>query len=111
MFPNSPNIRITLLNVATNLDGIGNKSLSLLSSKEVIGMMFSITSKEHYESARQDIRIDLAVKIISFLYDNSLYAEILDVIYKIEKTYLNGQFLELYLYKTSIKSGDIIGYS
>jgi len=102
MFPNSPNIRIKLLRVASSIDSIGNRSLVLIGSKEVIGTVFSITSKEHYESVKQDIRVDLAVKIQSFLFDGSLYGEIKDKIYKIERTYLSGQFIELYLNESNI---------
>lgn len=111
MFPNSPNIRIKLLRVTNSIDSIGNRSLALLGSKEVIGIVYSITSKEHYESVKQDMRVDLAVKILSFLYDGSLYAEVQNKIYKIERTYLNGQFIELYLNESKVKKRDIIGYS
>ena len=109
MFPSSPNIRLTLLKLNTVQDSIGNKQFMLLNSKEVIGINLSITSKEYYESKKQDIRIDVALKIQSFLYDNSKHAIIEDIIYKIERTYLNGQFIELYLVETKMKLGDIIG--
>jgi len=80
-------------------------------SKEVIGINFSITSNEYYESKRSDIKIDIALKIQSFLYDNSKYADISGVIYKIERTYQIGQFIELYLSKTKIRKSDVIGYA
>jgi len=108
MFPSSPNIRLTLLKLNSIQDSIGNKQFMLLNSKEVIGINFSITSKEYYDSKKQDIRIDVALKIQSFLYDNSKHAIIEDRIYKIERTYLNGQFIELYF--VEMKPGDIIGY-
>ena len=110
MFPSSPNIRLTLLKLNTIQDSIGNKQFMLLNSKEVIGINLSITSKEYYDSKKQDIRIDVALKIQSFLYDNSKHAIIEDRIYKIERTYLNGQFIELYFVETKMKPGDIIGY-
>jgi hypothetical protein len=109
MFPSSPNIRLSLLKLNTIQDSIGNKQFMLLNSKEVIGINLSITSKEYYDSKKQDIRIDVALKIQSFLYDNSKHAIIEDIIYKIERTYLNGQFIELYLVETKMKLGDIIG--
>ncbi len=108
MFPNSPNIRLLLLNVTGQTDDIGSKNLVVTSSKEVIGIKHSITSKEFYSAKEMNIKVDLSVKIQSFLYDGSLYAVVNDEVYKIERTYLNGQFIELYLNKQSKKKGDFI---
>jgi hypothetical protein len=109
MFPSAPNIRITLLKLDGITDTIGNRKLSLLSLKEVIGMNLSVTSKEYYESKKTDIKIDVAVKIQSFLYDGSRHALIDSKVYKIERTYISGQFIELYFVETKIKKGDIDG--
>jgi len=109
MFPSSPNIRLTLLKLDGVQDAIGNRQHSLISSKEVIGINFSVTSKEYYESKKSDVRIDIALRIMSFLYDGSRHAMINEIIYKIERTYVSGQFIELYLVETKIKRGDIIG--
>lgn len=109
MFPSSPNIRLTLLKINGVQDTIGNRKLTLISSKEVIGINFSVASKEFYESKKTDIRIDVAVRIQSFLYDGSRNALIESKIYKIERTYISGQFIELYLVETKIKIGDING--
>lgn len=109
MFPSAPNIRITLLKIDGVSDTIGNRKLSLISSKEVIGIKFSVTSKEFYETKKSDIRIDIALRIQSFLYDGSKHAMIDSTIYKIERTYISGQFIELYLVETSIQRGDING--
>jgi hypothetical protein len=110
MFPSSPNIRLRLLRVQSITDSIGNRTIVLINSKEVVGINFSITSKEFYESKYREMKIDLAVKIQSFLYDTSKYAEANGIIYKIERTYLAGQFIELYLSETKIKPSDIIDY-
>ena len=109
MFPCSPNIRLALLELDGVSDPIGNRQLTLVSLKEVIGINLSITSTEYYESKKSDIRIDVALKIQSFLYDGSRHAMIDDAVYKIERTYVSGQFIELYLVETKIKRVDIIG--
>jgi (p)ppGpp synthase/HD superfamily hydrolase len=111
MYPNSPNIRLKLLTLNQIQNSIGTSSFQLHSSKEVIGINFSITSNEYYESKRTDIKIDLALKIQSFLFNHSQYADIDGSIYKIERTYQVGQFIELYLSKTNIRKSDIIGYA
>ncbi len=110
MYPNSPNIRLKLLTLNQIQNSIGTSSFQLHSSKEVIGINFSITSNEYYESKRTDIKIDLALEIQSFLFNHSQYADIDGSIYKIERTYQVGQFIELYLSKTNIRKSDIIGY-
>ena len=111
MYPNSPNIRLQLLTMDLVQNSIGSSTYQLQSLKEVVGINFSITSNEYYESKRSDIKIDIALKIQSFLYDNSKYADIAGVIYKIERTYQIGQFIELYLSRTKIRKSDIIGYA
>ena len=111
MFPSSPNIRITLLKITSVRDSIGNKGYQLTSKKEVLGISKSVTSKEYYESKKNEYKVDVALKIQNFLYDGSKYASIDDVIYQIERTYLTGQFLELYLMETKIKGIEINGYS
>ena len=110
MFPSSPNIRLFLLRIENRTDAIGSRTLHLLGSKEVIGTSFSVTSKEHYESLKQAVRIDIACRIQSFLYDGSRYARIDEKIYRIERTYLVGQFMELYLVETALKESEIDGY-
>ena len=111
MFPSSPNIKIELLKLEHERDYLGNNTLKLNSKKNLIGIKRSVTSKEYYESKKQEYKIDLSVKIQSFLYDGSKYAKVDDVIYSIERTYLAGQFLELYLVETKIKVSDIDGYT
>ncbi|OAN19842.1 hypothetical protein [Acholeplasma laidlawii] len=100
MFPSSPNIRLTLLKIKLSKDEIGNQGYGFISKKEVIGISKSVTSKEYYESKKNEYKVDMALKIQSFLYDGSKYAIIDDLIYQIERTYLQGQFLELYLMET-----------
>ena len=110
MYPNSPNIRMHLLTLEMIPNTMGVMNYQFKSKKEVIGINFSITSREYYESKRSDIRIDIAVKVQGIVYDGSKYVDIGSVIYKIERTYQAGQFIELYLKRTSIKLGDIIDY-
>ena len=111
MFPSSPNIKLKLLMLETIKDNIGNSVLRLVKEKEVIGINKSITSKEHYESKAREYKVDLALKIQSFIYDGSKYAYYNETIYQVERTYLSGQFIELYLMETKIKVSDIDGFS
>jgi hypothetical protein len=104
-------MRLALLNINLVQNSIGSATYHLVSQKEVIGINLSITSTEYYESKRSDIKIDIALKIQSFLYNNSKYAEVDGDIYKIERTYQIGQFVELYLSKTKIRKSDVIGYA
>ena len=111
MFPSSPNIKLKLLKLDSIRDYVGNNKLKLISKKNVIGINRSVTSKEYYGSKKNEYKIDLSLKIQSFLYDGSKYAKVDDIIYSIERTYLDGQFIELYLVETKIKVSDIDDYT
>lgn len=109
MFPNAPNLRFQLLDLDFIPDALGNRTPQLVRYQCVVGMTFSITAKEHYESKRSDIKVHYGVKIQSFLYKGSSYALVQDTIYKIERRYQSGHFTELYLSETKWKRGDVVG--
>lgn len=106
MFPNACNISLRLLNIVKALDSLGNKELVILSSKEVVGIAKSITSSEFQTSKMINVNYEFKISIQSFLYDGSKYAKVKGKIYKIERTYINGQFIELYLSSTDLKEED-----
>src|SRR5574344_834404 len=103
MFPNSPNSRLALLCVASSLDNIGNKTNVVTSKKEVIGSLRSVTKLEYSTNVSLGLKIDLKVVIQSILYDDSKFVQTKDVLYKVERTYVDAQFIELYLSKSDIE--------
>lgn len=109
-YPNSYNISFLLFRVKTSVDALGNKAWRLVESKEVGGVISSISSKEYYSSLQSKVLFDFKISIQCFLYDGSKYAYIErdGKVYEIKRTYLNGQFIELYLSETPIKWEDII---
>jgi len=111
MYPNSPNIVLKLLTMSLIPNSIGSNNYQLIKSKDVVGINMSISSREYYESKRSDISIDIVLKLQSFLYDKSKYAEVSGIIYKIERTYHIGQFIELYLSKIKLRKSDIIDFN
>ena len=112
-YPNSANISLFLLRVKTTADDLGNQSLRLVGSKEVVGMTSSITSKEFYNSKESKVLLDFKVAIQAFLYDKSKYIYVPneDTIYKVERSYQNGMWMELYCSETQIKKEDIEGWN
>ena len=103
MFPSSANTHLALLYIKNIKDEIGVNKNVVISSKKISGSTRSITQSEYQASASLGVKFDLKVIIQSFLYDGSKYALIKNQIYKIERTYLNGQFLELYLVSSDIE--------
>ena len=83
-----------------------NKELVIKSSKEVVGITKSITSSEFQSSVMINLKLEFKVVLQSFVYDGSKFVEIKGLIYKVERTYVNGQFIELYLTSTDYKQGD-----
>ena len=112
-FPNSGNISLFLLRVKTTVDAVGNQTLRLVDSKEVVGMTSSITSKEFYSSKDTKAVLDFKVSIQCFLYDKSKYIYVPNegTIYKVERTYQNGMMMELYVSETQIHTEDIDGWN
>ena len=108
-YPNSGNINLFLLRVKTTADELGNQVLRLVGSKEVVGMTSSITSKEFYNSKESKVLLDFKVSIQAFLYDKSKYVYVPneDTIYKVERSYQNGMWMELYCSETQIKKEEI----
>ena len=107
-FPNAINTSLCLLNIVSSTDYLGNKKLVIKSSREVVGITKSITSSEYQTSVMMQKNIELKVSIQSFLYDGSKYALIKENYYKIERTYVNGQFIELYLSLTDLTQEDFV---
>ena len=112
-YPNSGNISLFLLRVKTADDALGNQGLRLVGSKEVVGMTSSITSKEYYSAKESKVLLSFKVSIQAFLYDKSKYIYVPneDTIYKVERTYQNGMWMELYASETQIKKEDIVGWN
>ena len=97
MLPNACNTSLRLLNIVSQTDSLGNKELVIKSSKGVVGITKSITSSEFQSSVVINLKLEFKVVIQSFVYDGSKFAELKGKIYKIELTYVNGLFIELYL--------------
>ena len=106
MLPNACNTSLCLLNIVSQTDFLGNKELVIKSSKEVVGIVKSITSSEFQSSVMINLKIEFKVVLQSFVYDGSKYALVRGNIYKVERTYVNGQFIELYLTLTEYKLED-----
>ena len=106
MLPNACNTSLRLLNIVSQTDSLGNKELVIKSSKEVVGITKSITSSEFQSSVMINLKLEFKVVLQSFVYDGSKFVEIKGFIYKVERTYVNGQFIELYLTSTDYKQGD-----
>ena len=70
-YPNSYNTSFILFRVKTAVDKLGNKSWRLVGSKEVGGVISSISSKEYYSSIQTKVLFDFKVSIQSFIYDGA----------------------------------------
>jgi len=106
MFPNSPNALLVLLTVVSTYDEIGVSTNIIKSKKQVYGNARSITQAEYNTSVQINKNYDIKINIQAFLYDDSKYALYNGKVYKIERTYLNGMFLELYLTESDIELTD-----
>lgn len=107
MFPNSANVKFTLLSIINKSDALGIRCPTVSYSHEVVGTLSSITRSEYQTSVMMNVSVDLKVKIHSFLYKNEKFCLLKGDIYKVERTYVNGMFIELYLSKSELKIEDL----
>jgi hypothetical protein len=110
VYPDSYNTSFILFRVKTAVDALGNKAWRLVDSKEVGGVISSISSKEYYSSVQSKVLFDFKVQLQAFVYDGSKYAYFAryNKIYEVKRTYLNGQYIELYLSETTLKWEEIL---
>jgi hypothetical protein len=102
-FPNSPNMRFTLLKVEKE-----REKFRVTSHREVIGITRSLTREEWKSSIETKIQIDLKVSLNAFIYQEEKFVKLDSSFYKVERTFISGQSIELYLGLTSLKEGDFI---
>ncbi len=107
MFPNSPSISLALVSIVGKSDELGNKTLIIKDSKEVVGINKSITSSEYQTSVMMNKTFDLKVSLQAFVYNGQKYAITNNQVYKIERTFINGQFVELYLSLSELELEDL----
>lgn len=106
MFPNSANTKITLFSVVSVVDKIGVKHQEVTNRKEVMGTLLSITSSEYASSVSLSVTYEFKVKIYFKSYGNQKYAKINGKVYKVERTYITGMFIELYFTQVDIELGE-----
>ncbi len=109
MIPNARNTSLFLLSVRSVTDSIGTKSLEVSSKKEVYGIIRSITTSEYESAKSQDVNFEFKVVLQAPSYDGSKYALLNNVIYKVERTYIAGQFIELYFVTSDLNKEEING--
>ena len=102
MFPNSINGVIELLSVESKVSEIGVNELTIISKRSVPCSIKSITRLEYLSSVEISKNIEIKAVIQSFLYREEKYGIIRGTTYKIERTFLNGGFIELYLSKADL---------
>ena len=104
-FPNSPNIVISLLKATKE-----REKYQITNLRKTIGIARSLTREEWKASVETKVNIDYKVSINAFLYQNEKFVMIGEHFYKIERTFVGGQFVELYLSDTRLTKEDFYGW-
>ncbi|MDE7264036.1 MAG: hypothetical protein K2N64_05195 [Anaeroplasmataceae bacterium] len=108
MHPSSNNTMLSLLTISSKVDKLGNKKNIITNSHQVYGTTKSITTSEYNSAVMMNVKYDRKVLVQAFLYKEEKYALIQSTIFKIERTFMKGQFLELYMASTDLKYEDLI---
>ena len=104
-FPNSPNIAISLLKVTKE-----REKYRITNLRKTLGIARSLTREEWKASVETKVNIDYKVSTNAFLYQNEKFVMIDEHFYKIERTFVGGQFVELYLNETRLSKEDFYGW-
>lgn len=102
-FPNSPNARLELLKVEKDREWF-----KVLSRREVIGIVRSLTRDEWKTAIETKVNISIKVSVNAFVYKDEKFVKIENKYYKIERTFVGGQYIELYLGETSLQESDFV---
>lgn len=102
-FPNSPNTRLNLISVQQV-----REKYKVLASREVIGIIRSLTREEWKVSVETKIKIEIKVQLNTFSYQEEKLVKMNDSYYRVERTFFGGQYVELYLSKTGLSDGDFL---
>lgn len=106
MFPNSVNAVFELLSISSLPDELGVRKQVITSRRKVSGMVKSITSSDYQTSVAIGKKLDFKVVIQSFVYRGEKFILKNKELLKVERTYENGMFVELYLTKSDIQLGE-----
>lgn len=107
MFPNSANITLCLLSIVNKSDALGIRRPTINSKREIIGSMKSITSSEYQTNVALNLQSEMKVSVQCFLYRGEKFALINGSIYKVDRTFQNGQFVELYFSLSDYKKEEL----
>lgn len=103
-FSNSPNIQFELLEVSKL-----RENFIVASRKIVVGMTRSLTREEWKSSLETKVKIDFKIQIDVRQFADQKFAKIGDIYYKIERTFVSGQHIELYLGSTHLLEREFYG--
>lgn len=107
MFLNVRNTSFYLVKVKNFTDTIGVNHLKVISKKLGYGTLKSINSYEQQSADAINIKYDFKIIMQIVAFDGSKLIYINDQVFNVEKTYINGQFIELYLTSSDICWSDI----
>ncbi len=102
-FPNSPNARINLISVQQV-----KEKYNVLTSREVLGIIRSLTREEWKVAVETKVKIEIKVQLNAFSYKEEKIVRMNETYYRVERTFLGGQYVELYLSKTGLNDGDFL---
>jgi len=102
-FPNSPNARLHLIAVQQD-----REKYKVLTDREVIGIIRSLTREEWKAAVETKVKIEIKVQLNVFSYKDEKFVQMNECYYRVERTYVGGQYIELYLSKTGLDGDDFI---
>ena len=97
MFPNSVNAAIYLVSIVNKSDTLGIRKPTIVKKKKALGTLKSITASEHQAGIAINKLSEIKITLQNLVYSEEKFVILKDRIYQVDRTFVNGQFIELYL--------------
>lgn len=97
MFPNAINTVLYLISIVNKSDALGVRKPTIVKKKKALGTLKSITVSEYQAGIAINKLSEIKITLQNLVYSEEKFVLLKDKIYKVDRTFMNGQFIELYL--------------
>ena len=97
MFPNSVNAALYLISIVNKSDTLGIRKPTIVKKKKALGTLKSITAFEYQAGVAINKLSEIKITLQNLVYSEEKFVLLKDRIYQVDRTFANGQFIELYL--------------
>ena len=107
MFPNSVNAALYLVSIVNKSDALGIRKPTIVKKNKALGTLKSITVSEYQAGIAINKLSEIKIALQNLVYSEEKFVILKNKIYKVDRTFVNGQFIELYLSESEYKAEEL----